>query len=45
LPFLLAIPISDAELQYKNQNGLSALESIFEEKNVDIFDLDRASVL
>jgi hypothetical protein len=43
--FLLAVPISDAELQYKNQNGLSALESIFEEKNVDIFDLDRVSVL
>jgi len=43
--FLLAIPISDAELQYKNQNGSSALESVFEEKNIDIFDLDRASVL
>ncbi len=43
--FLLAVPISDAELQYKNKNGLSALESIFEEKNVDIFDLDRVSVL
>lgn len=43
--FLLAIAISDAELQYKNKNGLPALESIFEEKNVDIFDLDRASAL
>jgi len=44
--WLLAVPISEAELQYRNQNGFNALERLlFEENEVDIFDLDRKSVI
>lgn len=44
--FLLCIPVSDAELEYRNDNGVNALESLlFGQKNIDIFDLDRKSVL
>lgn len=43
--WLLAIPISESELIYRNENGLTALENIFEEKEVDIFNLERKSVV
>ncbi|MCS4533828.1 suppressor of fused domain protein [Neisseria montereyensis] len=43
--WLLAIPISQSELDYRNNNGLDALESLLEEKNADIFDLNRKSVI
>lgn len=42
---LLLIPISDKELEYKLSNGYSALERLFEENEIDIFDLDRKSIL
>lgn len=43
--WLLAVPISEQELQYYNQNGSDALESLFEDNEIDIFDLNRNSVI
>ena len=43
--FLLAVPISDNELAFREQHGRAALEDVFEEKQVDVFDLNRPSVL
>lgn len=43
--WLQAIPISDAEYAYAEQNGSEALENLFEQSDVDILDLNRASVL
>ncbi len=43
--FLLAIPITQAELEYKKTYGHDALENLLEEKNIDIFDIDRKSTL
>lgn len=43
--WLLAIPISESELQYKIKNGFDNLQNLFEKNEVDIFDLDRKSVL
>lgn len=43
--WLLCIPISDEELEYKMENGTSALEYIFQEKDIDIFDINRKSAI
>ncbi len=44
--FLLAVPISDGELKYKENNGDDALEELlFGEMKIDIFDLNRKSVV
>lgn len=43
--FLLAIPISNNELEYLTQYGKDALEDLFEQKNIDIFDIERKSVI
>jgi antitoxin YqcF len=43
--WLLAVPISEAERQYANVNGPEALEKLFEEKQINIYDLFRKSVL
>jgi len=43
--FLLGIPISDAELSFKNLNGIDALENLFQEHNIDIFDINRKSII
>ncbi len=43
--FLLAIPISDKELIYKNEKGVEELENLFEKKGINIFDLNRKSVV
>jgi hypothetical protein len=43
--FLLAIPISDKELAFKNKYGFEKFENLFQEKEVDIFDLDRKSTI
>lgn len=42
---LLLIPISDKELEYKLTNGYSALEKLFIEKKIDIFDINRKSII
>ncbi|WP_438347722.1 suppressor of fused domain protein [Paenibacillus sp. FA6] len=43
--WLQAIPISDAEYTYVEENGNEALENLFEQSDVDILDLNRVSVL
>ncbi|MGI9542390.1 MAG: suppressor of fused domain protein [Cyclobacteriaceae bacterium] len=43
--WLLAVPISEQELQYKRDNGDKALEALFEEHSVDVFDLKRRSII
>nr|WP_262482042.1 suppressor of fused domain protein [Capnocytophaga canimorsus] len=43
---LLCIPISEKELRFKEENGLTSLEKmLFQQKNIDIFDIERESVL
>jgi len=43
--WLMAIPISDNEFIYLKENGSEALEDLFEENNIDIFDITRKSLL
>lgn len=43
--FLLCIPISENELQFKIDKGDEALESLLHENEIDIYDLSRKSVL
>lgn len=43
--WLLAIPISDAELDFYLRHGATALEYVFESEGIDIFDLERRSTL
>jgi len=43
--WLLMVPISEAEAVFREKNGDSALESLFEEKKIDIYNLNRESVI
>lgn len=43
--FLQAVPVSDAETEYVLENGSDALGALFEEKDPDFIDLQRASVV
>jgi hypothetical protein len=43
--WLQVIPISDEEFEYSRAKGVNALEGLFEKEEVDIFDLNRQSVL
>lgn len=43
--WLLVVPISEAELLYAEEKGTDALEDLFEEHQIDIFNLNRKSVL
>lgn len=43
--WLLLVPISENELRFVEANGSSALEDLFVEKQIDVYDLDRRSVL
>ncbi|MED4351065.1 suppressor of fused domain protein [Schinkia azotoformans] len=43
--WLQAMPISEAEYNYAEQNGSEALENLFEESEVDILDLNRSSII
>lgn len=43
--WLMPIPISNEEFDYLKENGSEALELLFEESEINIFDLERASVL
>ncbi|AKZ29074.1 hypothetical protein ACH51_22740 (plasmid) [Ralstonia solanacearum] len=38
------VPISDAEHAYLRDHGLDALERAFEDRQIDIFDINRDSV-
>lgn len=43
--WVLAIPISENELQYREKHGTKALEELLEKNEIDIFDLHRKSVV
>lgn len=43
--WLLAVPISENEYAYAQENGTNSLEELFEAKEIDIFDLERKSIL
>ncbi|WP_300675962.1 suppressor of fused domain protein [Nocardioides sp.] len=43
--FLQGVPISDAELQFAEEHGTEALEDRFVEAQIDVFDLNRPSVV
>ena len=45
IEFVLAMPISQKELEYKMKFGMDALEDLFEKRGVDICDIDRKSVV
>lgn len=43
--WLMVVPVSDKEKAYALKNGYDALEALFEEKQIDIYDLHRKSVV
>lgn len=43
--WLMAIPISEEEKQFADNNGIEALEQLFEEHQINVFDLERTSVI
>ncbi|MDO5560839.1 MAG: suppressor of fused domain protein [Oscillospiraceae bacterium] len=43
--FLYALPISDAEKEYMAEHGIDELQNHFVQENIDMFDLNRKSVL
>lgn len=43
--WLLAVPVSKQETEYARQYGPARLEELFTEKHIDIYDLNRASVV
>jgi len=43
--WLMAIPISEEEKNYVDKNGLKDLEELFEVNQINVFDLERASVI
>ncbi|WP_163583486.1 suppressor of fused domain protein [Gracilibacillus saliphilus] len=43
--WLLAVPIFTKELLFAEREGTEALEDLFEEKDIDIFDISRNSVI
>ncbi|MEU7750304.1 suppressor of fused domain protein [Micromonospora sp. NPDC049171] len=42
--WLLALPISEGEADYRRRHGADALEDLFERAQIDIFDIGRPSV-
>ena len=43
--WLLAVPVTENELQYAIENGPAALEDLFVEEQIDIYDIARLSVV
>ncbi len=39
------LPISDAEKAYLEINGIDALETLLNDRQIDLFDINRPSVL
>lgn len=42
---LMMLPISDAEKDYLGSHGIDALEALFDDTQIDIFDINRPSAL
>ncbi|MDP3230387.1 MAG: suppressor of fused domain protein [Acidovorax sp.] len=45
IAWLLAVPVSKAETEFAQKNGPEKLESLFSERNIDIFNLNRTSIV
>lgn len=45
IAWLMTVPISDREMAYADTRGLDALEDLFEENEIDVYDLYRESVI
>ena len=43
--FLQVVPISEPEMRFVEKNGPDALEDRFEKEQIDVFHLERASVV
>ncbi|WP_433958717.1 suppressor of fused domain protein [Cytobacillus horneckiae] len=43
--WLLAVPISENEYLFAQEKGTCTLEDLFEQKEIDIFDMERKSIL
>ena len=43
--WLMIIPISDSEFDFIKKNGSEELEALFEKSDIDIFDLNRKSIV
>lgn len=43
--WLMLVPISDAEFEFLKRKGSEDLEALFEQEDIDIFDLGRSSVV
>ena len=43
--WLQAVPIADNELEYSNKEGLSSLHELFTKNQIDVFNLNRGSVV
>jgi antitoxin YqcF len=43
--WLLALPISENEYLFAQENGTDSLEELFEQREINIFDLERESIL
>ena len=41
----MAIPISNNEFIFLQNNGSDALEDLLEENNIDVFDISRKSII
>lgn len=42
--WLMALPISEKEFEYLRNNGNEALEQLFEDQQIDFYDLNRPDV-
>ncbi|MGV3050011.1 suppressor of fused domain protein [Streptococcus suis] len=45
ITWLMALPISEKELEYLRNNGSNQLEQLFEEQQIDFYDLNRPDVV
>lgn len=45
ITFLYALPVSDEEMNYMDEKGIVALQDLFVEKNINMFDPERKSVI
>lgn len=43
--WLLAVPISENEYRFAQKKGKNSLEHLFEQKEIDIFDVERKSII
>ena len=43
--WLLAVPISEAEYQFSREKGVQALNTLFVENQIDIYNLERKSII